>query len=298
MFMRGRQGGRIARGVLIALVAGLVAPLMVEGVAMAAAPTVASFTPTSGVVGTTVTITGTGFKDTSAVTAVAFHGVAATFTADSDTQITATVPTTATTGPITVTDAEGTVTSATSFTVNPSPVPTIVSFDPTHGAEKTTVTITGTGFTGATAVTFDGKTASFVVVSDTQITANVPQGATSGPIAITTPGGTATSSSIFTVSTTTVKHRRSVSLSLRGHLTAYGRVRCGFAACKRDASVKIQYWINGGWRTIEVDHTNARGVYRQRIPDRTGRYRALVLREAFANDVCRRDLSPVRRHRH
>jgi hypothetical protein len=51
------------------------------------------------------------------------------------------------------------------------------------GPVGTSVTITGTGFTGATAVTFNGTPASFTVDLSTQITAKVPAGATDGPIA-------------------------------------------------------------------------------------------------------------------
>jgi IPT/TIG domain len=60
------------------------------------------------------------------------------------------------------------------------------------------VTINGTNFTGATSVAFNGTSASFTVVSSTQISAT-PFGATTGPISVTTPGGTATSSSSFRV---------------------------------------------------------------------------------------------------
>lgn len=77
-------------------------------------PAVTSFTPRRGPVGTTVTITGSGF--TGAV-GVAFNGTPATFTVNSNTQITATVPAGATTGFITVDKARGTGTSATKFKV-------------------------------------------------------------------------------------------------------------------------------------------------------------------------------------
>src|SRR5207302_2117933 len=98
--------------------------------------------------GTSVTLTGTGFTG---ATGVSFNSTAATtFTVNSDTQISATEPTGATTGKITVTNAAGTGTSATSFMVNSAPL--ISSFAPTSGPVGASVTLTGTGFTGATGV--------------------------------------------------------------------------------------------------------------------------------------------------
>jgi hypothetical protein len=80
-----------------------------------------------------------------------------------------------------------------------TPPPTISGFVPQSGAVGTQVTITGTGFTGATAVTFNGTAAQYTVTDDSTIQTSVPQGATTGPISVTTTGGTATSSSDFTV---------------------------------------------------------------------------------------------------
>jgi uncharacterized repeat protein (TIGR03803 family) len=78
-------------------------------------PTLSSFDPTSGPVGTEVTITGTGLTQT---TGVDFNGLSAAFTIDSDTQVTATVPTGAASGKIKVTTKGGSVTSKDEFTVN------------------------------------------------------------------------------------------------------------------------------------------------------------------------------------
>jgi len=81
----------------------------------------------------------------------------------------------------------------------PSP-PAISGFSPSSGCQGATgIVITGTNFTGATSVNFNGVTASYVVNSSTQITASVPATATTGTISVTTPSGTANSASSFTV---------------------------------------------------------------------------------------------------
>ena len=127
------------------------------------APAITSFSPTTGAVGGTVTLTGSGFTGATAVT---FNGVAATsFTVVSDHEITVTVPGGATTGAIAVTTPSGTGRSTTSFTVVPAP--TITGFTPTSGPVGTTVTISGTSLSGTHAVTFNGVAATtFSVVSD------------------------------------------------------------------------------------------------------------------------------------
>jgi uncharacterized repeat protein (TIGR03803 family) len=77
-------------------------------------PTIISFSPPSGPVGTSVVLTGTSFTQTASVK---FGTKAATFKVNSDTQITTTVPAGAVTGKISVTSPGGTANSATSFTV-------------------------------------------------------------------------------------------------------------------------------------------------------------------------------------
>jgi IPT/TIG domain len=171
-------------------------PLPIPNPGPAPTPTVSSFTPTSGWPGTTVTITGSGFTGATAVT---FNGAAAPFTVTSDTQLTATVPSGASAGPIAVTTPGGTATSPASFTVTAQPAPTISAFSPTSGTVGTSVAITGSAFTGATAVTFNGVAAPFTVVSDSTVTATVPSGALAGPIVVTTPFGSGTSPTNFGV---------------------------------------------------------------------------------------------------
>lgn len=178
----------------------------------------------------------------------------------------------------------------------PSPgAPTVTSFSPTSGPVGTTVTIEGTNFTG-TSVAFAGTEASFTVESSTRITAVVPAGATTGPITVTTGSGTATSATDFVVTPTF--HARTVTLKLRKHLVARGKVTApdGFAACFQDVTVRIQRRVAGTWRLVDVATTNDRGVYRERIPDLQGRYRVIVRKLVLENDVCRRARSPVVRH--
>ncbi len=82
-----------------------------------------------------------------------------------------------------------------------SPVqPVISAFTPTSGPVGTPVTITGSNFTGATSVAFNGVVATgFTIVSANQIRANVPAGAATGKISVTTATGTATSANDFAV---------------------------------------------------------------------------------------------------
>ncbi|MDZ7343633.1 MAG: DNRLRE domain-containing protein, partial [candidate division KSB1 bacterium] len=81
-----------------------------------------------------------------------------------------------------------------------SPLPVVASFTPAYGPIGTEVTITGSGFTGATAVTFNGTpAANFTVDSPTRIRAVVPNGASAGAITITNPQGSGASASNFVV---------------------------------------------------------------------------------------------------
>ncbi len=130
-------------------------------------PAVSSFLPATACPGATgVIITGTNFTGS---TAVAFNGVQASFIVNSATQITATVPYSATTGTVSVTTPAGTGTSASSFTVKPLPVAT--GSNPTNitcnSANDGTITVTGSGGSGGYTFSVDGT--SFLVPTGTNV---------------------------------------------------------------------------------------------------------------------------------
>ena len=77
--------------------------------------------------------------------------------------------------------------------------PVITDVTPASGAIGSGVTVTGSGFTGTTTVTFHGVSAAYTVVSDTQVTTTVPTGATTGLVRLTTPSGAAASQADFVV---------------------------------------------------------------------------------------------------
>ena len=154
--------------------------------------TVGGVSPSTGSTsgGTQVTITGTNF---SGVTAVKFGTTNATnYTVDSSTQITATSP--AGTGTVNITVVATGGTSATSaanqfvYTASVTITGISTSTGPTSGG--TTVVITGTNFTGATAVKFGAtNVSSYTVISPTQISAVSPS-AVAGAVYVTVTNGT------------------------------------------------------------------------------------------------------------
>ncbi|HEX9980832.1 MAG TPA: PKD-like domain-containing protein [Flavobacterium sp.] len=91
-------------------------------------------------------------------------------------------------------------------------LPTITGFSPISGCANPTtpVVITGTNFIAPLTVTFNGTPALYTIDSANQITANVPAGATTGNIVVTTATGHTTYSGIFTVNSVTVSGPSSV----------------------------------------------------------------------------------------
>jgi alpha-tubulin suppressor-like RCC1 family protein len=162
-------------------------------------PSVSAVSPASGPQpgGTTVTITGANLAEASAVRFGATP--ASSFTVNSATSITAVSPAGSGVVDVTVTTPVSTSTATASDKFGYLPPPTVTKVKANKGPASggTTVTITGTALTGATAVSFGANAASqFTVDSATSITATSPPG-TSGAVdvSVTTASGSSTSSS-------------------------------------------------------------------------------------------------------
>ena len=168
----------------------LAAMLVFTGIAEAA-PTISSFAPTSGSIGASVTVTGTGFIATPGLNTVRFGGVggtAATVTAATTVSLTVTVPGGSNaSNTIYVANSNGTVTSGSSFTVS---APTISSFTPTTGNLGSSITITGTNFhttAASNTVKFGGSGGTAAAVT----------AATATSLTVTVPGGIAATSAVY-----------------------------------------------------------------------------------------------------
>ena len=166
-------------------------------------PTIIKIAPTSGPIGTTITITGTNLTGASLVTFAG--GATAAPSGVTATSALVVAPTGAKTGTLKVTTPGGTTASTASFTVVPPP--TITSFSPTFvksGAPATKITVTGTSFVGVSSVTWHGTNLTGVTVSGTtSLAATIPKSSLTSPasssIVVTTSAGTTSSAKPFVV---------------------------------------------------------------------------------------------------
>src|ERR1039458_6069940 len=151
-------------------------------------PAISSLSPTMGAVGAAVTITGSNFGSSQGTSTVQFNGTPASVSSWSNTSISTTVPSGATTGNVVVT-VNSTSSNGVSFTVVPAP--SITSLSTTSGGVGTPVTINGSNFgssQGTGTVMFNGTTASVTSWSATTIATTVPSGATTGNVVVFASG--------------------------------------------------------------------------------------------------------------
>jgi len=163
---------------------------------------VTGFTPLAATAGKTVTITGQGLKDVSAVDFVGHAGVVPSSTSTTSAKVL--VPDDAITGPLIVhTPAVpgGFPMTTASFKA----IPTITDVSPVDGMEGTTVTITGTNFVSTGTVVKFGTIQPLGTINpdSDHILANIPTGFSSGKITVVTDGGTATSKKSVSVTKVT-----------------------------------------------------------------------------------------------
>lgn len=163
-----------------------------------APPRIDSFAPLSGLPGTSITLNGASFDGATQVT---LAGLTLTgLQIINSGQIRVNAPNLIVTGTFQVTTPGGVAVSTSSFSVV-GPQPTITGFTPNLGPVGTQVTISGLNLVSATSVSFGGVSAPFAV-SGANLIAQVPTGAPTGYIRVTTPSGTVTSATPFTVGTT------------------------------------------------------------------------------------------------
>jgi hypothetical protein len=315
-------------GLRLAAVASVVS-LLVLGLqtpAFATPPTISSFSPTSGPAGCVVVITGTNF-DNPDVTSVDIGGTALSeFKVVSGNEIWATVPGDAS-GTIHVTNAGATASSPTDFT-NASPggcSPTITFVTPCGGFAGVLVTILGTNLLKSSgtatnpSVGGDVRFAPYTATathtgapeSPRQLSVLVPSDAADGPIRVSTFNDVVGEGAVFSgtafqvpppdVTCSPADHARSITLRLRRHLVAHGRVRSiedpAFADCVASVPVRIQRRVSGRWGTVGRTTTTDTGVYRKWIKNRPGKYRSVAPPiDQFAG-VCFRAVSSVRRYK-
>lgn len=171
-------------------------------------------------------------------------------------------------------------TLSSSTTDVPTGTTVVSSFSPASGPVGSTVTVTGLAFSGATAVTFNGTPAAFTVVSDTQITATVPGGATNGLITVAgaTTSGTSASSFTVTLPTTTLRYTGPTAATAGTPITLSATLTTSAGTALAGETVSFSF--NGS--TVPAT-TNASGVasIATSAPSATGSYGVGV---SFAGD--------------
>ncbi len=205
-------------------------------------PTISYFTPTSAASGDTVTIVGSNFSQ---VVGISFGNIAASSFDSISPSVLKAVVANGATGSIKVTNNGGTD-SLSGFTYSNPPI--ITYFTPLSGDTGTVVTINGSRFNGATAVSFGGTPAvSFTVVSNNVITAMVGNGTTGG-VNVTTPDGNVSFGTI-----TVLPYQNSVDLNLCSNSNT--------SITSNFAGISYQWQVNTGNGFVNIiNNANYAGV--------------------------------------
>lgn len=150
-------------------------------------PVIISFSPTNGIAGQEVILSGVEFFG---ATNLQFNGAPAGFGVTANDQILATIPPEATSGPLTIIGPGGSNVTAGSFYLPPR----LTSLSTTGAVVASQLQLVGTNFLDASHVQFTGSNdtmldADFTVLSNSVVSAVVPTNVANGPLRVTTPGG-------------------------------------------------------------------------------------------------------------
>ena len=223
-------------------------------------PVITSLAPPAAPPNGIVVISGTGFGTYQGT--LEFNGFVAHVMLWSDTSITANVPLTATTGPVTVT-VNGFTSAGVNFTVI-EPV-SISGISPTSGLVGSTVTISGAGF-GATqsdsVVAFDTVPVTPTSWSDTAIVVTVPQGAATGPVSVEVAGAIVTGPTFQVMMSLTLtdsfgNQTTYLSQMIGGKWYVYSSQGSGCSSCTLRGNTTMQFdgFGNVILNTDELSHT-------------------------------------------
>jgi hypothetical protein len=208
-------------------------------------PSITSLSPTSGLVGVAVTISGANFGATQGTSTVTFNGIAAASTGWNSTSVGVNVPSGATTGNVVV-KVGGAASNGVAFTVT-VPQPSITSLNPTSGFVGASVTITGVNLgttQGTSTVRFNGASATPTSWSATSLAVLVPAAATTGNVVVTV-GGTASNGLAFTVLADTSAPVVTISAPT-SNATVSGTITLTATATDADSPVSfVQFLVDG-----------------------------------------------------
>jgi surface antigen len=201
-----------------------------NGVVFKVKPRITSIAPSSGNVGTEITITGDAFKNGQGDSYVAFDSVKATsYVAWSDTEIKVKVPAGISGVPTVTVNTAGGTSNGRSFSV----VPRITGITPQSGQVGTEITITGDAFKnmqGDSLVSFGTvKASEYTQWSDVRIKVKVPQGASgTEQVTVSTAGGTSNSKAFAVIPPSTIGPKDQPPAILQTFYFAEGYTGAGF----------------------------------------------------------------------
>ncbi|GGF11630.1 hypothetical protein GCM10011383_23520 [Hymenobacter cavernae] len=161
-------------------------------------PTLTAMMPPEGTPGSVVRLRGSHFANTATYDTVWFNGVPAVVQQATATELQVVVPSSAQSGKVRINTLGGQTESAQEFVVWYPPV--LTSFSPARGKAGGIVTVTGSRFapTERNTVLVGGGAATVLEATSSSLRVRVPSTAQTGLLQITTPGGQALSTGLFT----------------------------------------------------------------------------------------------------